>query len=122
MSGEMFFAVLGVMIGAFVVWLAVRVVNRRERWAKRLAIGIALLVLYPLSFGPAVWLTAQDCLVESAVARLYWPFLWAYVRMPHSAFLAIHWYGRVGIPKNKGALLAHPRPGDGKITYWTFNG
>ncbi|HEY3967384.1 MAG TPA: hypothetical protein VGM05_22680 [Planctomycetaceae bacterium] len=38
---------------AFCVWLAVRIVNRRERWTKRLAWGlIAMSAIYALSSGP----------------------------------------------------------------------
>ena len=41
---------------AFCVWLVVRIINRQERWAKwTAATMIALLVAYPLSFGPAHW-------------------------------------------------------------------
>src|SRR5260370_22013257 len=45
---------LAVAFAALCVWLAVRIVNRRERWAKQAAIIMALmLVQYPLSIGPA---------------------------------------------------------------------
>jgi hypothetical protein len=38
----------------FCVWLAIRIVNRRERWAKRTAIAMAIVpLLYVLSSGPA---------------------------------------------------------------------
>jgi len=30
-------AIIGIAFAAFCVWLAVRIVNRRERWAKRIA-------------------------------------------------------------------------------------
>lgn len=44
-------AVLGVGFAAFCVWLGVRLVNRREKWAKWTAVGLvmAVFVLYPLS-------------------------------------------------------------------------
>jgi hypothetical protein len=43
---------------AFCVWLTVRVVNRRERWAKwTLAAVVGMPVLYFLSVGPALWLS-----------------------------------------------------------------
>ena len=45
--------VLGVVFTAFCVWLGVRIVIRRERWAKRMALGLVVLLAYPLSFGPA---------------------------------------------------------------------
>jgi hypothetical protein len=48
------FSGLGVGFVAFCVWLTVRIVNRRERWAKRTAVGLAaVLAGYPLSIGPA---------------------------------------------------------------------
>ncbi len=47
---------LGVAFAAFYVWLVVRIVNRRERWTKRLAVAlVAALVGYPLSFG--LWIS-----------------------------------------------------------------
>jgi hypothetical protein len=54
---DIFFAVAGIGIAAFCVWLTVRIINRRERWAKRTALALVFaLVLYPLSVGPAGWL------------------------------------------------------------------
>jgi hypothetical protein len=44
--------IFGVAFAAFCVWLTVRIVNRRERWAKWTAAGVVLFVLYPLSVGP----------------------------------------------------------------------
>jgi hypothetical protein len=45
--------IFGVAFSAFCVWLGVRIINRRERWAKRMAVGLAVLsVLYVFSSGP----------------------------------------------------------------------
>ena len=54
---KLFFSVLGVAFAAFCVWLVVRIVNRRERWAKwtLVAAAVGLLVLYVASLGPACW-------------------------------------------------------------------
>jgi len=47
---------VGVAFAAFCLWLAVRIVNRRERWAKwTLAVAVTVPVLYVASFGPACW-------------------------------------------------------------------
>ena len=47
----------GIAVAAFGIWLTVRLVNRRERWAKRIAIAFLIaLVVYPLSWGPAMYL------------------------------------------------------------------
>lgn len=45
-------AVLGVSFVAFAIWLTVRIFNRRERWAKRTAVGVPLLmsVMYPIIY------------------------------------------------------------------------
>ena len=51
-------AVSGIAFAAFCVWLTVRIVNRRERWAKWMAAGVVVLG-YPLSFGPVAWLLAN---------------------------------------------------------------
>jgi hypothetical protein len=51
---------LAIALAAFSIWLAVRIVNRRERWAKWTAVGLVVLLLaYPLSFGPVCWLNSQ---------------------------------------------------------------
>jgi hypothetical protein len=50
-------AIMGAAVAAFAVWLTVRIVNRRERWAKRMAAAFLVFsVAYPLSFGPAYWM------------------------------------------------------------------
>jgi uncharacterized membrane protein YfcA len=36
---------LGMIFAAFAVWLGVRIFNRRERWAIRTAVAIALIVV-----------------------------------------------------------------------------
>jgi hypothetical protein len=51
---------LGLVVAAFGVWLGVRIINRRERWAKRTALVIVVVpTLYVLSFGPACWWMAD---------------------------------------------------------------
>jgi hypothetical protein len=48
---------LGAAYAAFCLWLAVRFINRRERWAKRTIVGVAALTiaLYPWSWGPSIF-------------------------------------------------------------------
>ncbi len=45
-----FLQVLGAAFAAFCVWLAVRIVNRRERWAIDLAIYLAIAVALGMAF------------------------------------------------------------------------
>jgi hypothetical protein len=58
------------------VWLTVRIVNRRERWAKRLAVAMAVIVVYPLSFGPACWLSSRINVGAAALGIAYQPLVW----------------------------------------------
>ncbi len=96
---------LGVVFAAFVVWLTVRIVNRRERWAKRTALAfVVVLVLYPLSMGPAYWITGRTAWTDlwtwyPVCAVAYWP-VWEVAR--HSAMLgdAVEWYVALGIDPN----------------------
>ena len=50
-------AIAGLALTALCIWLTVRIVNRRERWAKRtLVVLVLVVVLYPLSMGPTTWI------------------------------------------------------------------
>ena len=70
-------AIFGATFAAFCVWLTVRIVNRREKWAKRTAVGLALsAVLYVLSFGPACWITSRTHAGASKIRIVYRPMTW----------------------------------------------
>src|SRR6476661_7998190 len=71
---------LAVAFAAFCVWLTVRIVNRRERWAKWTLAStvIAPTVLYIACFGYACRVSSRTALWEpgSREARIpafYWP-------------------------------------------------
>ena len=73
---EVIFPALGMAFAAFAVWLAVRIVNRQERWAKWTALALVAIVLgYPLSFGPAVWIADRGWVSLDSVARRYSPII-----------------------------------------------
>jgi hypothetical protein len=60
--------------GAFCVWLTIRFVNRRERWAKwTLAVTVGLPVLYVASFGPACWISSRAEMGQTVVTWIYNP-------------------------------------------------
>jgi hypothetical protein len=64
--------VVGVASVGFAIWLTVRIINRRERWAKRLAVATAVLLLaYPLSEGPANWLDGRGLLPNWSYRPLF---------------------------------------------------
>jgi hypothetical protein len=53
-------AIFGLAFAAFCLWLTVRIVNRRERWAKwTLATVVGVPVLYAAGFAPLFWIDAQ---------------------------------------------------------------
>ena len=96
--GTAIFATLGISCAAFCVWLAVRLVNRRERWAKRLAWTMAVfLTLYLLSCGPASWMyvhVVPEPLCPAYIrimARFYFPIA-TLLQTSRFAVTAIHGY------------------------------
>jgi hypothetical protein len=71
---------LGVMFAAVCVWLTVRIINRKERWAKRTLAGvIGLPVMYVLSVGPMTRLVVHypvPAWVRHAYRPAYAPLVW----------------------------------------------
>lgn len=96
---------LAVAFAALCVWLSVRIVNRRERWAKwTLAAAVGLPVLYVLSFGPACWWFSgepHEPIADEFVwnrwpsaPKVYWPIGWLSAgRHPDDPIrITINWY------------------------------
>ena len=81
------------------LWLAAR---SRRFWI--IASVVALLAGYPLSFGPAIWLTARGFLRESAVQSFYMPFLKSAGQVE---FLenAVTWWASLGVPDDKAVTF-----------------
>ena len=94
---EILLPALGVAFVAFCVWLTVRIVNRRERWAKWTLAGVVgVLVLYVLSVGPAQWVTFQEWSPDwcaAAFVRIYAPVIWLRDVSPEAIRTALDWYG-----------------------------
>jgi hypothetical protein len=68
---EMILPALAVACAALCIWLTVRIVNRRERWAKwTLAVVAALPMLYVVSFGPACWWLSKAVYFPSSADRV----------------------------------------------------
>jgi hypothetical protein len=106
---------LAVTFAAFCVWLTVRVINRRERWAKRmLVVVVGLPVLYVASFGPACWWFSKEAAVwEGCVGtrpkvapHAYWPIGWLAENGPRPVHDAIYSYAA---PGNGHVLLPSER-------------
>src|SRR5580765_537788 len=54
------FFILAIAFAAICIWLTVRIINRWERWAKWLAVAVAAMTLYPLTFGPVCWIANSN--------------------------------------------------------------
>jgi len=93
---------LGVVCATFSVWLTVRIVNRRERWAKRTAVAlIVLLVVYPLSLGPLVGATTHGLIPTDThnwiAGHIYAPVLLTMRDGPQFIKAPIKWYIKLWI-------------------------
>jgi hypothetical protein len=100
---------MAVVFGAFCVWLAVRIFNRRERWVKWTMVGLIVVsITYPLSFGLVTWLVAEmfdwDPNPRRANARwdayalIYRPLLEMESDGPQPVREMIAWYMRFWFP------------------------
>jgi hypothetical protein len=85
-------AIVAIAFVAFCLWLTVRVINRRERWAKwTLTAAISLPLMYVASFGPACWLSDRDVLPRDATYSIYRPLV---ILSLHAKFRKpLQWYG-----------------------------
>jgi len=81
------------------LWLAAR---SRRFWI--IASVVALLAGYPLSFGPAIWLTARGYVRASAAQYFYMPFLLS-AEQAESLESAVTWWGSLGVPDNKAVTF-----------------
>jgi hypothetical protein len=95
---------LAIAFAAFCVWLTVRIVNRRERWAKWTAVAlIAVLVTYPLSFGPVNWLVVNDYAPEwllQPIEEFYWPLALTSAYAPQPVGNVLVWYTKLWLPND----------------------
>jgi len=97
-------SIFGVAFAALCVWLAVRIVNRRERWARwTLAALIGLPVAYFASFGPACWLADRDLMSRDLTWLAYDPL---------ASFLAICESERI-----REVLIAFGEWGGGQLEF-----
>ncbi|MBI3863295.1 MAG: hypothetical protein HY290_15495 [Planctomycetia bacterium] len=87
---------LAAAFASFCVWLTVRTVNRRERWAKRTAVAVVvcLPMLYVLSVGPVRRMGGRGYLTQSEKSKIAW-FYSPLELTPSPIFDAIVWYARL---------------------------
>jgi len=118
---------LAVAFAALCVWLGVRIVNRRERWAKWTLAGvIAVPALYVGSFGPACWLASHAEGEIPMLATVYQPLLRV---MAHDRTQSIrdsqvtnkHQSGFSGLLLGRGLLAWYSRVGANQRFCWRYN-
>ena len=97
---------LAVAFAALVVWLVVRIVNRRERWAKWTAIVVSVMVslpvLYIASFGPVCWIFwSHWCPTElqDAINIAYMPAQRLLEECPEPTRSVLIWYMEIFYPR-----------------------
>ena len=109
-------ATLAVAFAAFCVWLTVRIVNRRERWAKwTLTALFGVPVLYVLSFGPVCWMIGHtlhsDCLFYTTPPRIasvvYRPLIRVVYECPEGTQRVLAWYFSLGMPAGSKVEFAN---------------
>lgn len=93
------FPALGAAFAALCVWLTVRIVNRRERWAKRGAIALGAFVVYTLSFGPVCWINSRAEVGTEVIWAAYRP-LFGIIQGhgPRVVQEGLLWYLKLGVP------------------------
>ena len=89
-------SIFGIAFAAFCAWLTVRIVNRRERWAKRTAATLILMLAiastYVLSLGPAILIAQKAKWGGRPVSKAYRPVMLMLVHGPKPIKSAIWWY------------------------------
>jgi hypothetical protein len=112
MIGGMTMPVIGVAFTAFCVWLGVRIVNRRERWAKWTAGAVALSVLYVLAFSPLHLLyhsVAMPNWAKGLMLIAYYPLDAAYYLSPEPIRKPLDEYDRLWMKNLRRLSDVKPR-------------
>ena len=79
---------------------------------------VAAVLMYPVTFGVAVWLAARGIIRAVTVETVYRPLLWLGIRSPQPVWNAIHWWGEVGVPSGRGIKLFVAYPEDDEVGVW----
>jgi hypothetical protein len=119
---------LAVALAAFSIWLTVRIVNRRERWAKWTAVGLVVVLLaYPLSFGPVCWLNSQPVTTKnpSPMPKLRHPPLAMIIYIPLGRLAssntvighAVLWWAAYGLEPGRTTPIPTSFSDIGELSY-----
>jgi hypothetical protein len=99
---EIALATFGATFTASCVWLGVRIVNRRERWAKwTLAAAVGLPTLYVASFGPACWISTRLQPSGEIISTVYSPIIPVMRQGPMVVQYVLIHYVLFGMPQER---------------------
>ena len=84
-------------LAALAIWLLVRVINRRRRISATFwAVGVlAMIVAYPLSFGPACWVNERTDANTGLISAAFYPIIRLANRSSRVSAMAL-WYAALG--------------------------
>ena len=95
-------ALMAVVFAAAGVWLTVRIVNRREKWAKRTLAMVLAPAIYVMSFGPACWISSVMNGPNELLGWIFGPLIEATAVMPEPVQVLFCRYATVGMPNDAG--------------------
>jgi hypothetical protein len=75
---------------------------------------VAVLVGYPLSFGPACWIASRS--ENWKISTFYWP-IQTYVPYCPGGGAAVDWYAKVCMPNDSRGVLVPFHDRDGKLAW-----
>lgn len=119
------FGTLGVAFAACCVWLVVRMANRRKNPGVAFWASVALVLGYPLSFGPACWWLSEPLPLQAiphlTVRKAPWPYGpigWIAGHTPRPLNLAINWFATIGIDDTEAVACGISAVENGQVVFW----
>jgi hypothetical protein len=79
-----------------------------KRWGRLLtwaSVAVALLLVYVLSIGPAIWFSDRGMIQKSVVASVHAPIYWVYERAPVPIQSVMDWYVALWKKRDKGIIF-----------------
>jgi hypothetical protein len=74
--------------------------------------AIVALLLYAVSFGPAIWLVDRKVVptwTTQTISVLYYPIFWVSMAGPRPVREAVRWYAELGAKRKPEYLIDDPR-------------
>jgi hypothetical protein len=79
--------------------------KRWGRWLTWAWIAVALLLVYVLSIGPAIWFSDRGMIPKPVVLSIHAPVYWVYERAPVPIQSGMDWYVGLWMKRDKGILF-----------------